>query len=198
MPAFDTDRVLDFLFEAGQLKRLPRSGWFRAGVDDPESVADHNLRAAMLGYVLAVLEEHPDPERVCTMLVFHEIGEARVTDLDHVAKLYTTRAEDQAARDQLADVGEIGEKVFELWDECEHEQSEAGVIAKDADKLEAALQAREYMNNGHPLAEEWITDTREMLETDSAKRLLDAIHDKDPSEWWRNLDFTNISEKHRE
>ncbi len=185
----DVERILDWLFELGQLKRLPRSGWFRAGVDTPESVADHNLRAAQLAYVLARMEGHPDPERVCTMVVFHEIGEARVTDLDHVAKVYTERAEDEAARDQLDQLGPFGEPIFELWDDCEHQRTEAGRIAKDADKLEAALTGREYVENGHPAAQTWIDDTRKMLETDSAKRLIDALEETSFTRWWKRMDL---------
>lgn len=181
--------VLDWLFELGQLKRLPRSGWFRAGVDDPETVAAHNLRAAQLAYVLAYMEDHPDPERVCTMVVFHEVGECRVTDLDHVSKVYTERAEDRAAKEQLEDLGPLGDAVFALWEDCEQQKTEAGRIAKDADKLEAALQAREYVENGHPHAQEWIDDTRHMLETDSAKRLIAAIEERSFTDWWRKMDL---------
>jgi putative hydrolase of HD superfamily len=183
----DEDRVLDWLFELGQLKRLPRSGWFRAGVDDPESVAEHNLRAAQLAYVLAHLEDHPDPERVCTIAVFHEIGETRVTDLDHVAKLYAERAEDRAAEDQVEALGAIGDAVEEMWAECEHSSTAAGRLAKDADKLEAALQAREHLEVGIQDAQAWIDDTREMLETDAALALIDALEDRRPSDWWREV-----------
>lgn len=192
MADFDDDTVLDLLFETGQLKRLPRTGWFRAGIEEPESVADHNLRAAQLAYILARMEDHPAPERVCTMIVFHEIGEARVTDLDHVAKLYTERAEDKAAEAQLAEMGALGEEIYQLWDECEHGSTEAGRIAKDADKLEAAITAREYVETGHPAAQAWIEDTREILQTDSAKRLIEALEDKSFTDWWQRMDFDKL------
>ncbi len=185
----DEDRVLDWMFELGQLKRLPRTGWFRAGVDRPETVAEHSLRAAQLAYVLAHMEDHPDPERVCTMVVFHDIGETRVTDLDHVAKLYTERAETRAAREQLEELGDFGSEVHELWEACEKGDSLGGRIAKDADKLEAAIQARHYMDNGHPSAEAWIEDTEQMLETDSAKRLIEVLKDATVTGWWEKLDF---------
>ena len=37
-------------------KRVKRSGWWVAGIDDPESVAEHSYRTALLGYILASLE----------------------------------------------------------------------------------------------------------------------------------------------
>lgn len=192
MPAvdIDADTVLDLMFELGQLKRLPRSGWFRAGVDHPESVADHNLRAAQLAYVLAEMEGHPDPAKVCAMVVFHEIGECRVSDLDHVAKRYTERAEDQAARDMLDGLGKLGDDLLALWDDCEHQKTQAGVIAKDADKLECAIQALEYIDNGHAPAKAWIEDTKAVLVTDSAKRLITALEGARPTRWWEKLDLS--------
>ncbi|MDX1611481.1 MAG: HD domain-containing protein, partial [Candidatus Thermoplasmatota archaeon] len=138
-PSPEDRRVLDFLFEQGQLKRIPRSGWFRAGIDEPESVADHTLRAAQLAYILAEMEGHPDPARVCAMVVFHEIGETRVGDVDRIAKRYVQRAEEAAAKDQLEALGSIGEGIFELWRAVEEKHTPGGIIAKDADKLEAAL-----------------------------------------------------------
>lgn len=180
--------VLNFLFELGQLKWIPRTGWFRAGVEQPESVADHNLRAAQLAYVLAEMEGHPEPERVCTMVVFHEIGETRVGDVDTVGTRYIEKGEARAAQDQLGDLGAMGEDLYELWDDVEHRRTQAGIIAKDADKLEAALTAREYIVTGHADAQVWIDSTREMLETESARRLIDEIDEADPTAWWRELD----------
>ena len=42
-----------YMYEIGQMKRVQRSGWWLTGVSDPESVAEHSFRAAILGYILA-------------------------------------------------------------------------------------------------------------------------------------------------
>jgi putative hydrolase of HD superfamily len=184
----DEEAVLDFVYEMGQLKDLPRTGWFRAGVSDPETVADHNLRAAQLAYLLAELEDHPNPERVCTMVVFHEIGEARVGDHDHVAKAYTEAAEAQAAADQLMDLAGAGQDLHELWREHEEQSTEAGVVARDADMLEAAITAREYEARGVEPARAWIEDTKQRVRTASAKRVLELLDEVEPSDWWARMD----------
>jgi putative hydrolase of HD superfamily len=184
----DEEAVIDFVYEMGQLKDIPRSGWFRAGVSDPESVADHNLRAAQLAYLLARLEDHPEPERVCTMVVFHEIGEARVGDLDHVARAYTETAEAQAAADQLMDLAGAGEDLHEMWRDHEERATKAGVIARDADLLEAAVTAREHEVRGVEPARAWIEDTRDRLRTRSARRLLDLLDEVEPHAWWAGMD----------
>lgn len=49
----DEKKIANFLYEAGQLKRVARSGWWTAGIKHPESVAEHSWRSAVLGYLLA-------------------------------------------------------------------------------------------------------------------------------------------------
>jgi putative hydrolases of HD superfamily len=58
----DADAVAAFGYELGLLKRIRRSGWWDAGVRDPDSVAEHTTRAAQLAALLAA-EEGGDPAR---------------------------------------------------------------------------------------------------------------------------------------
>ena len=37
-----------FLFEMGHLKNLPRAGWLLLGIPQPESVAEHSFRVAIV------------------------------------------------------------------------------------------------------------------------------------------------------
>ncbi|MDI6721005.1 MAG: HD domain-containing protein [Candidatus Aenigmarchaeota archaeon] len=59
--------VLNFIFEMGQLRRIKHEGWRIAGVENPESVADHALRAAQIGFFLARLEGYDNPYEVCSI-----------------------------------------------------------------------------------------------------------------------------------
>ena len=45
----DHERLARFVYEMGLLKRAPRTGWFLAGVEDPETIAEHSFRTAMIG-----------------------------------------------------------------------------------------------------------------------------------------------------
>lgn len=58
-----------YLTEAGHLKRTKRAGWWIAGVRDPESVAEHSFRVAVVGYVLALMEG-ANPDRTAALCVF--------------------------------------------------------------------------------------------------------------------------------
>ncbi len=86
----NTQNLINFIFELGQLKRIHHEGWKLAGVDTPDTVAEHALRAAQIGFILAKMEGYENPYEVCTMLVFHDIGEARVGDIHKVANRYVT------------------------------------------------------------------------------------------------------------
>ncbi|GAA3571057.1 hypothetical protein GCM10022222_63960 [Amycolatopsis ultiminotia] len=45
-----------FGYELGLLKRIRRASWWHAGVRDPESVAEHSMRAAQVAALLAAEE----------------------------------------------------------------------------------------------------------------------------------------------
>ncbi len=183
----DEKAALNFFFELGMLRRNKREGWRVCGVEAPESIADHSLRAAQIGYVLALLEGYPKPEEVAAALVFHEIGECRVGDAHSISKMYGRLDEGKAAENQLSPLGKEGRKIMSLWKLAEHNNAVGGVIAKDADWLECAITAREYMDAGHAGAEEWIVSVERAVRTKSAKKLVAALRKSSPKSWWLRL-----------
>jgi len=143
------DAVAKFTYELGQLKRVRHEGWKLAGVVTPDTVAEHALRAAQIGFMLANLEGTADPYQVCAMLFFHDIGEARVGDIHKLANRYITVDEEGAVRDQTAPLGPMGAEIVALWQQVEERSTPAGIIAKDADLLEQAFTAKEYLEQGY-------------------------------------------------
>jgi putative hydrolases of HD superfamily len=63
MPKHEMEGLTKFLYEMGLLKRHKRTGWWIAGIDNPESIAEHSFRTAIIGYLLAVMEGADPPER---------------------------------------------------------------------------------------------------------------------------------------
>ncbi len=180
--------VANYIFEMRQLREVKRSGWQLLGIPNKESVAEHSLRAAQIGFFLAHMEGGVDPLRVATMLVFHDIGEARIGDIHKVANRYISEAkEGEAVADQTALLGDAGALIQKLWNEVEEKGTPEGIIAKDADYLEAAFTAREYQVQGHTYALDWIKNVEKFLRTASAKKLLIALRTTDPHEWWQGL-----------
>lgn len=183
------DNLLRFLFEVGKLKKVKRSGWWLIGVDLPESVADHSYRCAVIGYFLAKLE-NVDPYKVAVMCLFHDVQEARINDLHRVGQRYldSGAAEKKAFKEQIASLGdELGGELKPLLELFGNKDNIEGTIAKDADILECALQAREYQHEGFVGADDWLKNARGTLSSKSAKKLLKQIETADPDEWWKLL-----------
>jgi putative hydrolase of HD superfamily len=186
-PMVNWQHIADMIYEAGMLKRVSREGWKLIGVKNPEHVASHSLRAAQIGYILAKLEGYEKPEEVCSMLVFHDIGETRIGDIHKIACRYLQDDESQAVHDQLQGLEDIGSDLFSLWEQIETRNTVAGVIAKDADLLEMVATAREYERLGYHGARDWIERTSQRLKTSSAKQLLHALTKRHPDTWWKDL-----------
>ena len=179
--------LLNFVFELGQLRRIKHEGWRVIGIENPESVAEHTLRAAQIGFILAKMEKYPYPDRVCTMVVFHDIGEARVGDIHKIAKRYIQVAEAQATQEQLEPLAKLGDEIFDLWNQVENQNTPAGILAKDADMLEQAVMAKEYLEKGYVGAQRWIDNISKALQTESAKELLSTLETVNSYDWCLKL-----------
>jgi putative hydrolase of HD superfamily len=180
--------LVRFLFEVGQLKRVARSGWWMAGVRDPESVAEHSFRAAWIGYLLARRDRGADSGKVVLMCLMNDLHEARINDLHKVGQAYIDfpAAETKACLDQAASIPE-GDELKKLHLEFQAGESREARLARDADKLECAFQAREYVAAGHPGCHDWFENTGNLLRTAVARELFAALAKADPNAWFRDL-----------
>jgi putative hydrolase of HD superfamily len=176
-----------FFFEMGQLFRIKREGWRMIGVDAPESVAEHSLRAAQIGWVLAHAEGYDNPHEVAAMLIFHDMGEARIGDLHKVASRYVTADEARAVEEQTSRLGSAGTELCTLWKTKAEKKSVAAIIAKDADLLEMAVRAREYIEQGYSAAQEWFESAASGVKTESAKRIIKVLPSIHSSDWLKGL-----------
>ncbi len=75
--------IVNFLFEIGILSKTPRSGFHFLG-SGQQSVSEHLLRTAYIGYSLASLSENVDVSKVLKMCLFHDLTEARISDLNYI------------------------------------------------------------------------------------------------------------------
>ena len=80
MPEPEVEGLTNFLYEMGLLKRYKRAGWLIAGVDNPESIAEHSFRTAIIGFLLAVMEG-ADPAKTAALCLFHDTQETRIGDV---------------------------------------------------------------------------------------------------------------------
>lgn len=173
---------MNFLFEAGMLKRTPRSGFQFLGAG-AESVAEHVFRTACIGFVLGSLEEGVDRDKLLRLCLFHDIMEARTGDLNYVNKKYVQVDEEKALREIARDVP-FGDELSALVREFSEQQTKESRLAGDADQLEMILALKEYKDNGSPYAEEWLEFALKRLKTETAKKLASDILRTDSSMWW--------------
>jgi putative hydrolases of HD superfamily len=181
--------IAKYLYELGQLKRVKRSGWWIAGVKDPESVAEHSFRTAAIAYILAQMEG-ANPERAALIALFHDVSESRTNDIHRITRRYVDWAgvDKKAVEEQSKRLPpEIGNRVVSFFQELEEETSPEARIARDADILECLIQAREYQALGHRDVSDWIVNARAALKTESAKRIAAACLETEPREWWEGL-----------
>jgi putative hydrolase of HD superfamily len=145
MPKPEMEGLTNFLYEMGLLKRYKRTGWMIAGIDNPESIAEHSFRTAIIGYLLAVMEG-ADPAKTAALCLFHDTPGDRIGDVPSVGKAYVVTALNaEVTADQVAGFpAEASQAVRQLVGDYEARQSLEARLAKDADKLECLIQAREY------------------------------------------------------
>ena len=178
--------LVRFLFEVGHLKRVARSGWWVAGVRDPESVAEHSFRCAWIGYLLARRDGQADASRVTLMCLANDLHEARVNDQHKIAQAYIDfpAAETKAFLDQAATIPE-GEELKALHLEFQAAVTREAQLARDADRLECAMQALEYIYEGHPHCRPWFDNTAQALKTDAGRAFFAALGEAEPGVWFR-------------
>jgi putative hydrolase of HD superfamily len=183
----ELESITKFFYELGMLKRVKRSGWWLAGVENPETIAEHNARTAIIAYMLAKMEG-ADAEKVTMMCIIHDIPEVRTSDIHKIGTRYidAKSAESKARTEQLKDLP-YGKELLHLLEEMEAKQTKEAIIAKDADYLECLIQAKEYYDIGYTEAMDWIINVKAALKTESARRLAEKASNMKAHAWWYGL-----------
>ncbi len=164
------------LFELASLKNIPRSGWFKLNVRDPESVAEHSFLTGVIAFFIG-LKEYGDVNeaaKACAAALFHDIHEARTLDLHKLARRYVKVDESRVIDEQLNfDEGFVVKELIEKYSD----------IVKDADKIELFIQSRIYSDFNKDCE---IYGRNIELRTETGKKLIEELKNTD-HRWW--LDF---------
>jgi putative hydrolase of HD superfamily len=183
--------LVNFIYELNQLKRQYHSGALHAGVREPDYVAGHAWRASQIAYILAVMEGDANPETAAVITMVHDNAEARIGDLNKVNSHYldSEKAENQAFVDQTNSLGEkIAKKWQDYFKQYSQRHTKEGIIARDADWLEQAFQAQEFMEIGYKQMDNWVKNVEKALETKSAKKLIKIMKKTSLADWWQSLE----------
>jgi len=183
-----TEDLNRFVHELGHLKQSARTGWWLAGVKQPETVAEHSFRTAALAYFLAI-QEGANAEHTAILALFHDATEARLGDIPSVGQKYLDKPdEDKVAWDQVNGVPlSIVQAYTSSISEFRERATPEARLAHDADKLECLAQAVEYAAHGYPRARDWVSASRDAVESETGRAMAAAMCDGDPDRWWADF-----------
>jgi 5'-deoxynucleotidase YfbR-like HD superfamily hydrolase len=169
--------LLNLISSLGALKSLPRTGWLRAGISDPESVAEHSFRTAFIAMLIGDALEL-DTKKLLKMALLHDLPEILTGDITPHDKLSTTmKSENEhAAIKQLLKGIPGGKNYIDLWIEFENQNSQEAKIIKAIDKFEMLVQAVEYSRE-YPDKDlnEFIMDAKKQIEIPELRELVDEL-----------------------
>ena len=176
--------TVKFLFEAGVLRNIPRTGWGYDGIQHAETVAEHSHRTTIVGAVLASMEG-ADPARTALLGALHDTQEARIGDVTPLGRRYVQVADNRSVTaEQLAGAHPAVRAALEgAVDEYETGETPEARCARDADKLDCLLRALEYQHQGYVSVQGKVERCYAALKTASAKQLADAALGMAPTDW---------------
>jgi putative hydrolases of HD superfamily len=191
------------------LKRTKRTGWIDRGVPaaEVESVADHTLMTALIGWLLALPDASLDADRVLKLAMIHDMAEAIVGDRppyephevpsreepEVLRAFFSVRhlrsAENAAAKRQDEDAaaatlisllpGGVASEIEALWHEYEAQETPEARFVKEVDTLEAYLQSRTYAASGPDLPLWGFTDmAHKEIDHPTLTAIRDAAHER--------------------
>ena len=163
---------------AGRLKRTPRSGWVEVDIHQPESVADHTFRTSILCMVYSDLEGL-DEVKLLRMALTHDLSEAIIGDLTPSRKTTGSKEEEDAAMNQILSLlpKKQREKYIAVWKEYQEGKTKEAKAVRQLDKLEMALQAKEYEEAGstRQSLDRFIESAEKVIVWPELRRLLSCI-----------------------
>jgi len=169
-------KIARFIQEAEALKNTLRTGWLKAGVKGPESVAEHSMVSALISFIIAYLEtsNFDLAARTAFITLIHDLPETRTTDLHKLARKYVSVDYEKALNDQLELLpSKLTREIKDRFDEVK-------TFVEDADKLELIFQAKEYARS-LPEVMKYVENVQ--LKTESAKKIREALQKLEKS-WW--------------
>jgi len=155
----------DNLLEMLELKQLPRTGWVRSEVDNPESVAAHSWGMAILALRLA--PKNLDMIKVLSMCLVHDLPEVRIGDLTPYDDVSNKAELEHAAMSMMAP------NWLAIFEEFEAGVTEEAKFVKQIDKLDMGLQAILYQNQQGLDLSEFISSAKAKISDSDLLNFLD-------------------------
>jgi len=153
MKKISEKEFINLALEIGLLKNVIRTGWAVKGVKNPESVADHTWRMAILALVLAP-QLNVDRDKLVRMTLVHDLGETFAGDIrwEKGKTVFGSQEEKhkkgKTAMDKMFADNPSFQEYLDLWQEFVDQETKEAKALKWIDKLETLIQAYEYEKLG--------------------------------------------------
>jgi putative hydrolase of HD superfamily len=173
------DKILDFLIDAGKLKKIKRRGWVMRKVKNPESIADHAFRVAILAWVLSSFK-NLNVNKTIKMALVHDLCEIFAGDTTPYDPFLNQIKSEKELKELLKTWPKLSQKekikfstekfkkelkglkkilfhlpkhlqkeMIELWLDYERGLTREGRFVKQLDRVENLIQVFEYKKEGN-------------------------------------------------
>lgn len=202
------NNILNFFIEVGKLKKMPRRGWVLRNIKDPESIAEHTFRVALMAWILGKKKHNLNIEKIIKMALIHDICEVYAGDttpydsiipkskkkLAELMKVWPRfspaekerlskkkfNKEKKALERLLKNLpAAVGAEIKNLWLDYERGSTIEGRFFKQADRLENFLQSLEYWKKyKNPPQKPWWDQARELFDDPILLEFIDTMDKK--------------------
>ncbi len=167
------------------LKKIPRQGWIdKAGILNPESVADHSYSMAVMAMLFGDTAGI-DACKMIRMSLLHDLAESITGDLTpEMATVGNKLAMETDAIEKITSTlpEHLRKKYRALWDEYSAQKSAESVLVHEVDKLDMALQASIYAKDGASSSKNlqvFIDSAKKSITNQEIKSMLELFLKKD-------------------
>ena len=144
--------MMEFFNAAANLKKIQRQGWIdKLSIENPESVADHSYSMAIMGMIISDIENY-NSEKILKIILLHDLAESEIGDFipGEISIEEKNKLENNAFSKIIKTLPDNVKTQYEtLWNDYQKNESSEAKIVHQLDRLEMALQAKIYQNEGH-------------------------------------------------
>lgn len=197
--------ILNFLIEVGKLKKILRRGWILRGVKEPETVAAHIFRTAIMAWLLA--KPGFNIEKIIKIALAHELAKTHARDVTPYDKIiYQKKGIKKIFKDFPSGFKKEKKKIFyrdykreykalkkltsnlpfflrkelfNLWDDYQRGLTKEGRFVRQVGQIENLLQGLEYWkkDKSFPIKFLW-RDVRLLVDQPTLLKFLEEIGKK--------------------
>ena len=199
--------LLNFFIEIGKLKKIPRKGWIFRGVKEPETIASHTFRMAIISWLLG-RQKKINTNKILKMSLIHDLCEVYAGDTTPYDKLLprdkkqwkqivskwprlSKREKEKSFLEKYKKETESLEKLIlklpsdlkkeirSLWVDYEKGLTREGRFVRQVDRVENLLQALEYWKKNKQFAiKPWWVQIEELVDDPTLLEFLKSLEKK--------------------